>query len=153
MHTFRLAGRMATLAAAAALIAGCDGSGDGQKLENCWSPQTKQNVTSLAKEVVVEHIVDIVKKTNGSAVTAQRKSEIETATNISLSNVYVAKRDTGADHLTCGATVNFTFTRGDKKTLNGNTSAEFDLFKAENGYVTSIAKAPLVLMVESASAE
>ncbi|WP_124704092.1 hypothetical protein [Sulfuriferula multivorans] len=123
----------------------------GQKLENCWSPDTKQTTSSLVTNIANEYIDDLVKKEMGASFNDASKKRIAEHSKVNLSDFYVSSRNAEADHLTCGASIHFAFTKDDGQVISGETSTEFDIFKGENGFIYSIQKAPIMQMINSAT--
>jgi len=129
-------------------LAGCS---SGQKVENCWSPETNQTTTSIIKEIATEYIEGLAKASERAPLSAEKKQRISDSTKITMSDLHVVNRNQDVDRLTCGATVHFSFARADNTSISGDTSVEFDVYKGEHGYLYSVAKAPIVAMVNSAS--
>lgn len=140
----------AALCSALALSA-CQGTNNQQPIETCWSPETKKLAESLAKQIAVADIDDIIKKTRGT-VSDNDKRTVENNASITLSNVYVANSNSAVGHLTCGAQVRFTLKPiGTGKELSSEGSMEFDIYKGENGNVVSIPKVAISMLVNSAN--
>lgn len=141
--------RIAAVVCSALALSACQGSKNAQPIATCWSPATKSLAESLSKQMAVEEVEDIVKKTDG-AVKNDAKRNIENNTSITLSDIYVANSNPAVGHLTCGAQVHFTLKPvGRGKTLSSDGSMEFDVYKGENGNVVSVPKMPISMLVNS----
>jgi hypothetical protein len=149
MQTTHKFSQITVASLSAILLSGCYDT--GQKLENCWSADTKPIVTKLASSIVVDHIMTIVKRETGQPVSAEKRAAVESNSTVTLTNSHVISKNKDADRLMCSTTVNFTLKRGDRAPLNGSTSAEYEISRGENGFVYSVGKASLIAMVNSSS--
>lgn len=140
--------RYATIAAAvaiASILPGCSET----KVDNCWSPSTKLQATTLIRRAVLEYI-DRIAKTEGPLTDAVKK-EIDQRTSVELSDFYVVSKDEAVGHLSCGAQVQFSYLRPDQKTISGDSTLQFEIYKAESGSEYSIPTAPVAQMVDAAN--
>lgn len=119
------------------------------KQEACWSPETKQTVTSLVRSGVLEQIENLV-KLGGAEITEERRKNIDQRTKVELTDYVVAGMDKDVNRLTCGATVRFTLDRPDNQIVNNESSITFDIHKGEDGPMYSVPKEPLIQLVTSA---
>lgn len=117
----------------------------------CWSPETKQQVQALTKSVADEYIETVVKADNNGTLTDEHKKFISDHAQISLQNFYVIDKNDKTGHTSCGANVNFTYTKPDNSVVHGDTSIQFDIYNAENGNVYTVERAPISLMINGAS--
>lgn len=141
MKTKTLIGSISVIAA----LQGCT----EPKQEVCWSPETKQTTTSLARAVILEQIGAMV-KLGGADITDEVRKNIDQRTKVELADLFVAGVDKDIDRLTCGATVRFTLNRPDNKIVQGQSSITFDIHKGESGQIFSVPKGPLMQLVSEA---
>lgn len=141
MKTKTLIGSISVIAA----LQGCT----GPKQEACWSPETKQAVTSLARSVALNQIESLV-KLGGVEINEERRKNIDKRTKVELTDYFVAAMDKDINRLTCGATVRLTLDRPDNKIVNNESSITFDIHSGENGHIFSVPKGPLMQLVTEA---
>ena len=121
-----------------------------RKPEECWSQPVKDLAGSVARQIVIEHIENLV-KAEGRPLTDEKKRQIDQSASVILSDFYVSGSAPEIKRLTCGAVVQFTYKRPDGKAIAAATSTEFDSVLGESGFAVSMPRAALTLLVNSAT--
>lgn len=101
---------------------------------SCWSQDAQTTFTKLATNVVREE-VGAVAKSSGSNLA---RSDLDKATRVTAHSFHTIAVDEKAHAATCGATLDFTFTRRDGKTLHNDGSiVQFQIYPSREGSIYS----------------
>lgn len=140
---------------AVALLAGCQQQPNAQLVSKCWNQDTKQNIGSLVKQAISEHIVNaILANDKGNHTKDQVASWVKGRVTSALSNFYVLTADPVTGNVTCSADAAMTFKRADDKTLTASgTSFIYGVYNAEGGSImySVTSTLPLAQMVDDAT--
>lgn len=101
---------------------------------SCWSQNAQSTFTQLASGIVRDEVTAVAKG-GGSDLTRQ---QIEKATSVKVRGFHTISIDDKAHAATCGASIDFTFTRADGKALHNNGAiVQFQIYPAPDGNIFS----------------
>jgi hypothetical protein len=114
------------------LLAGCQ-----EKMDACWSPETKQAASSLAKEMILDNVYKSLSAELGNSISQEVKGRIEKNLSVSLKDFYLQSFDKTSGSYKCGAKVSLSYGLTEQKVDADERIIDFDIYRGEasNFYV------------------
>jgi hypothetical protein len=117
---------------------------------SCWSEMAQESFSILAASIVRNEVSTVAKN---SGVKLSR-ADIVKATSIKASGFHTISVDETAHAATCGASVDFTFTKPDGKAVrNTGSIVQFQIYPSATGPVLTTMNVGLHHIVEAAQAD